>query len=226
MVIRLRDSGMQFALLDGLDDPERRELLAAARRRRFARREVVFHEGDPGDSVHLVVSGHLAVRVTTALGDVALLRVIAPGGFVGELALLDGAPRSATVAAIEGAETMSVQRAAFDALQRRSPHAQTALSAALGGEIRRLAAALVEATYLPVEERFWRRVLDMVGVFGPGSPIPLTQEELGQLAGAARPTANRLLRDGQADGSVTLRRGTLDVLDVALVRRKAGLRPA
>ena len=56
---------MQFALLDGLDERERRELLATARRRRFGRREVVFHEGDPGDSVHLVVSGHLAVRVTT-----------------------------------------------------------------------------------------------------------------------------------------------------------------
>ena len=186
----------------------------------------MFHEGDPGDSVHLVVSGHFAVRVTTALGDVATAARDRARRLRRRVALLDGAPRSATVAAIEGAETMSVQRAAFDALQRRSPHAQTALSAALGGEIRRLAAALVEATYLPVEERFWRRVLDMVGAFGPGSPIPLTQEELGQLAGAARPTANRLLRDGQADGSVTLRRGTLDVLDVALVRRKAGLRPA
>ena len=78
--------------------------------------------------------------------------------------------------------------------------------------------------YLPVEERFWRRVLDQRAVFGPDEPIPLIQEELAQLAGVARPTANRLLREGQAAGAVVLRRRALEVLDDGWVRRHAGYR--
>jgi CRP/FNR family transcriptional regulator, cyclic AMP receptor protein len=219
--------GVDFALLSGLSNDEHREVLAGARRRRFARREVLFHEGDPADAVHLVVSGHVGVRVTTPLGDTATLRVVGPGEFIGELALLASAERNATAAAIEHAETLSIHRTQFEAIRRRSPRAQEALAAALAAEVRRLAAALVEAMYLPVEERFWRRVLEMATTFGgagSSSPIPLTQEELAQLAGASRPTVNRLLGEAQAASAVLLRRGSLVVTDPEWVRRRAAVR--
>lgn len=220
--------GMDFSLLDGLPDDARRATLSAARRRRFARREVLFHEGDPGDSIHLVVQGHIGLRVNTPLGDTAMLRVLGPGGFVGELALLDAAPRSATAIAIDRTETLSIHRTHFDAVRETFPKAHAALSLALAAEVRRLAAALVEAMYLPAEQRFWRRVLDMVEVFGgptaPEAPIPLTQEELAQLAGATRPTVNRLLREAQIENAVALARGSMTVVDLSWVRRRAGLR--
>jgi CRP-like cAMP-binding protein len=222
--------GVDFVLLEGLSDAERRDILSRARRRRFARREVLFHEGDPGDSIHLLVSGHVVVRVTTPRGDVATLRVLGPGEFLGELALLDTVSRSATAVAVESAETISIHRTQFDEVRQRSPKAQEALSRALASEVRRLAAALVEAMYLPVEERFWRRVLEMVETFsGPdetSTPIPLTQEELAQLAGATRPTVNQLLREAQGADAVALRRGSLQVVDIDWVRRRARLRHA
>ena len=215
-------------LLRGLSETDRRVILAGARRRKFARREVLFHEGDLGDSVHLVASGHIGLRVTTPLGDTATMRVLGPGEFFGELAVLDAGHRSATAIAFDRVETLTIQRTQFDQPITQSSAAQHALTGALAAEIRRLAAALTEAMYLPADERFWRRMLDMLEVFvgddATSGEIPLTQEELAQLAGATRPTVNRLLRDAQEHDAVTLRRGVVQVDDVDWVRRRARVR--
>src|SRR5664279_6410691 len=101
---------MSWALFSELPPEQARLVLATARRRRFARREVVFHEGDPGDTLHLIDRGHVAVRVTTPLGDTATLRVIGPGEHFGELALVSPAPRSATITALEPTETLVLHR--------------------------------------------------------------------------------------------------------------------
>jgi CRP/FNR family cyclic AMP-dependent transcriptional regulator len=219
-------AGVDCTLLQPLSEDQRRDLLANARRRRFARREVIFHEGDVGDSIHIVVKGHVGIRATTPLGDVATLRVLGPDEFFGELALLDSAPRSATAFAIDPAETVAISRNAFDDLRARSPAAQDALVSALAAEIRRLAGALVDALYAPVDKRLWRRLLDLTGVFGPGQSdaprtIPLTQEELAQLTGTTRPTVNRALRDAEAAGVIVVRRGSIDIVDLDWIRRRS-----
>jgi CRP-like cAMP-binding protein len=105
---------MDFPILNGLEESLRRQVLAAARLRRFARGEIVFHEGDPGDTFHLIAKGRFAVRVSTELGETATLAVLGRGDFFGELALLGEHPRTATVAALEAAETMALHRESFD----------------------------------------------------------------------------------------------------------------
>ena len=112
---------MNWALLDGLTDDVRRDVLARARRRRFGRNEVIFHEGDPGESLHLLAQGHVGIRIHTPLGDIATMRILRPGEFFGELALVSPAPRNATAVALEGAETaealeqaMTAQRSDLD----------------------------------------------------------------------------------------------------------------
>src|SRR6476660_2554179 len=92
---------VDWPILDVLSDEERQSFLRACRRRRFARNEVIFHEGDPGDTLHLIARGHVAIRVTTPLGDVATLRVLEPGEFFGELAVVSPAARNATALAID-----------------------------------------------------------------------------------------------------------------------------
>src|SRR3954466_12470960 len=100
---------MQWRLLEGVPHEHMRELLQIARRRTFARNEVVFHRDDPGDSLHLVSKGRFAIRVMTPLGDVATIAVRGPGESFGEMALVAAAARrSASVAALEDAETFSV----------------------------------------------------------------------------------------------------------------------
>ena len=124
---------MRWELLEDVPDDEVRRVLSIARRRTFARGEVVFHEHDPADSLHLVAKGRFAIRITTPLGDSALLGLRGPGESFGELALVSGpeAVRSATVEALEAAETHAVYRREFDALRREHPRVGDVLVALL-----------------------------------------------------------------------------------------------
>jgi CRP/FNR family transcriptional regulator, cyclic AMP receptor protein len=184
---------MSSHLLDTLGDEERREILAAARRRRFKRNEVVFHDGDPGDALHLVVEGHFAIRITTALGDQAMIRVFGPADYFGELAILSPGSRRGSAIALDGGETLSLHRDDLEELRAKRPNINEALTQALVAEVRRLSVALIEALYVPVERRVWLRLIDLVELFGGDAPvvIPLTQDDIAQLAGTTRPTANR-----------------------------------
>jgi len=217
---------MRWKLLDGLPEDEVRDVLAVARRRRFSRGEVVFHRGDPADTVHLVAKGHFAVRIVTPLGDAAILAVIGPGEMFGEIALVDDAPRTATIIALESGETLSVHRHEFDRLRARHPASSDVLIAMLTAQVRRLSEHLVEALYVPADRRLLRRLLDLVAVYaedGQTRPIPLTQEDIAGLAGTSRATANKVLRDAEGRGELRLERGRTVVLDAEAIRRRAGL---
>jgi CRP-like cAMP-binding protein len=211
---------VEWALLAGLPETDREAVLAAARRRRFARNEVLFHEGDPGDSLHLIAKGHVAVRVTTPLGDVATLRVIGAGDHVGELAVIVPGPRNATVLALDAVETLALHRAAFADLRARHHDVDRLVLDSLVGEVRRLATQLVEAMYLPVTARVIRRLLDLAalyatgpGLTGTGTTVPLTQDDLAGLAGTSRKTVNEVLGEAQDRGLIRIGRSRVEILD-------------
>lgn len=214
-----------FTLLRTLPEADRAELLDRARRRTFAPGEVVFHAGDPADTLHLVRRGRFAVRLQTPFGDVVTLNVVGPGDAFGELALLTpGEPRSATVAALDEAETWCVHELEFRRIRERNPQLDGLLVALLSTRVRELSGQLIDALHVPAELRIRRRLLDVVGLYdhdGTGVTIPLTQEELAQLAGTSRATVNRVLREEQDHGAVELRRGRTVVLDADALRRRA-----
>ena len=215
---------MKWELLDGLGDTEVQALLSIARRRKFARGEVVFHEHDPADTLHLVDKGRFAVRVSTPLGDTAILSILGPGDMFGELSLLGDADarRSATVAALEAGETRSVHRLDFERLRSTHPETVAVLISILSGQVRRLSRHLLEALYVPADKRVLRRLLELGALYADGDAtvVPLTQEDLAGLAGTSRATVNRVLREEEARGTVKLGRGRTTVLDAeALARR-------
>ena len=96
------------ALFAKVSDPQLEQLARVLRRRRFRRNEVIFHQGDPGDSLHVVAAGAVKIVLPSAEGDEAIIATLRPGDFFGELALLDGAPRSATAIALEPSETLEL----------------------------------------------------------------------------------------------------------------------
>jgi CRP/FNR family transcriptional regulator, cyclic AMP receptor protein len=216
---------MKWPLLASVPEEDVQLVLSVARRRKFDRGEVVFHEHDPADTLHLVDKGRFVARVGTPLGDTAILTVMGPGDMFGELSLLGSAEerRSATVAALEPGETRSVHRMDFERLRARHPETSEILIAILSGQVRRLTTHLVEALYVPAEKRVRRRLVEMVAVYDEGAAevvVPLNQEDLAGLAGTSRATANRVLREEEARGAVELGRGRTTVLDVdALTRR-------
>lgn len=200
-------------------------VLSIARRRTFARGEVVFHHDDPADTVHLIVSGRFAVRVRTPVGDSAILTVLGPGELFGEVALLGPEQRrSATVEALEAAETRSIFRDDFHALRANHPGVSDVLIAILVGEVTRLSRHLLEALYVSSDKRVLRRLIELSALYGAADAtevtIPLRQDDLAGLAGTSRATVNRVLRQEEERGTVALERGKVIVRDRAALERR------
>jgi CRP/FNR family cyclic AMP-dependent transcriptional regulator len=212
---------VEWRLLADVPPEHVRELLKLARRRRFSRNEVVFHRDDPGDSLHLINKGRFAIRVMTPLGDTATIAVRGPGDSFGEMALVGGMRRSATVAALEDAETFSIYQREFAQLRRDHPAVNEVLVGFLVGEVRMLNERLLEALYVPVERRVVRRLVELAELYPSTdgvSEITLTQETIAELAGAKRPTVNRVLREEAERGLIELLRGRVRVLDIDSLR--------
>jgi CRP/FNR family transcriptional regulator, cyclic AMP receptor protein len=210
---------MQWALFDGLASESVDRMLAAARRVRLSRGDILFHEGDRAESVYLIESGKVAARISTPDGALVTVAVLGPGSAVGELALLgDDERRTATVQAVEPVVALALLRRDFAELRRQHPSVTEFLVTSLAATVRRLDAQLVEAFHLPAETRIRRRLHLLAQVYDRGSrviEIDLTQEELAQLAGTTRPTLNRVLREEERRGTLQLRRGRIVILDRA-----------
>ncbi len=204
---------MEWSLLADLPPADVRQLLAVARRRTFAKGEVVFHRDDPADTLHLVVRGRFGARVLTPLGDSVLVDVLGPGQSFGELALLvPDARRSATVEALEAGETRSIYRDDFAALQRAHSGVKDVLLRLLAEQLRRSTDRVVEAHFVDAETRVRRRLLELASTYADGV-VPLTQEDVAALAGTSRATVSRVLREEVRRGSVARARGRITVLD-------------
>lgn len=212
-------------MLNGLAPEQKRGVLATARRRKFARGEVVFHEGDPGNTIHLIERGHVAVRVTSPLGDAATLRVLGPGEYFGELALISPAPRNATIVTLENVETLALHTNELQRLRREYPDVDRVLLEAVVQEVRRLSSALLDAMYVPARVRLARQLVDLARRFpadaGGRVVIPLTQDDLAGLCGTTRPTVNQLLGKLNEKHLVELARGRIVVVDLGGLTRLA-----
>ena len=217
---------MDWAILSTLSDDERRAVLTSTVRRKYRKGEVIFHEDDVGESLHLLDRGRAAIRVSNAHGDQFIINVIGPGSFFGEQALVgDNNHRSATVISLQPVETLALHRAEFDRLRAEHPAVDSLLVTALSERVNRLTDHLLEALFTPADKRLCRRLSELTGTYivpglsGPIS-IPLTQEELASLAGTSRPTANRVLQDLVQSQIIAVRRGGVDVLDDARLKSR------
>jgi CRP/FNR family transcriptional regulator, cyclic AMP receptor protein len=204
----VREALIACRLFAGLDAATMDLVVGALRARRFRRGEVIFHGGDPGDSLFIVASGSVKILVAPEDGsEPAILTMVGPGGFFGELALLDGRARSATAVAADPVETLVLRRDAFDRLVDEEPALRRALLTALAAEIRRLTGQVEDLHFLDLPGRLARHILRQV--VPDGQPVPegevrlpwpYTQGELAGMIGGSRQSVNRLLADLAAQG--------------------------
>lgn len=223
------DALRECRLFAGLDEPSIAAVAAALRPRRFRRGETIFHSGDPGDALFVVRDGRVKITLPADDGsEPAILTTIGPGGFFGELAVLDGAPRSATAVAIEPVEAHVLRRDAFDTLIDTQPSLRRSLLAALAGEIRRITAQVEDLHFLDLPGRLASHILRMAAtaagdgvdaapmLTGPHRlPWPYTQSELAAMIGGSRQSVNRLLADFVADDLLRFEGDELVIPDAA-----------
>ncbi|MCC6225662.1 MAG: Crp/Fnr family transcriptional regulator [Microthrixaceae bacterium] len=210
-------------LFDRLPPEERTALRAAARRRRFAKGDTIFFEGDLGDSLHVIEKGHVAIRTSTPRGDIATLVVLVPGDSFGEQALLDSeSRRTAAAVCLDAVETLSIGRRDFEHLRSRLPLVDRFLVEVLAAQVRRLSAMVLESLHLDADTRVFRRLASLAATYA-SADIVVTQEDLASMAGTTRPTVNKALRGAEERGMIELARGRIRVLDEAALRKRARL---
>jgi CRP/FNR family transcriptional regulator, cyclic AMP receptor protein len=212
-------------VLQSLPDPDARLLLRAGKVHEYARRDVLVHEGEVADSFHIVLDGRAAVRVTTPAGESAIVNILGPDSHFGEVSLLGRSDprRTASIVALEPMRTLSIPAAVFRDLRDRNPRLEQLVSGILARRVDELSAQVVEAMYDSLEHRVIHRLAQLAEVYGSGGEvtIPLTQDELSQLVGGARPSVNQVLRRLVDEGLIAVGRGRVTLADVTALERRA-----
>lgn len=215
-------------LFRGLDLEVVASLARSMRVRRFRRGEVVFHQGDPGDALFVVTAGAIKISLPSEAGEEAILATVRAGDFFGELALLDGAPRSATATALEASETWMLPRDRFRELIGTEPTIRDALLASVAGELRRLTHHVEELHFLDITGRLAARLSRLAAEQGVATSdgsvrldAPLTQGDLAAMIGCTRQSVNKLLGLFVDDGLLRLEREAIVIVDLPGLERAA-----
>jgi CRP-like cAMP-binding protein len=193
------------------------EVARALRRRRFRRNEVIFHQGDPGDSLHVVAAGAVKIVLPSTEGDEAIIATLR-GDFFGELALLDGAHALGDRDSARADRTMMLRDRSSDLLDR-DPGLRDALLA-LVAELRRLTGHVQELHFLDLAGRLAMRLTRLALAAEPGAhgevrlDWPYTQSDLAAMIGGTRQSVNKLLSGLVDEDLIRIERDTLVVTDV------------
>lgn len=219
---QLRDMLRSSDLLRALPEHELDGLAARARRSRHPRGRLLFTKGDEGSGLMLVVSGRVKIVSVSPSGAEVILNIIEPGCVFGEMALLDGKPRSADAIVAADSEIVELSRKEFLHVLARNPEAAIEMMVILCGRLRQATSSFEDAVLLDSGTRLLHRLKTLAEQYGrraaDGSlriDHGLSQQELGESVGLTRVSINRLLGQWREEGLVDGGRGYLVVRDFA-----------
>jgi CRP/FNR family transcriptional regulator len=188
-------------LLRGLPQANFAKLMASARPMILQKGGTLFDRGDPGDGCYLLQNGVVKVTVQASTGEERIVAILGPGTMVGELAMLDGLPRSATVVAMSLSQLLFLPQEAFRKTAWEDPAINRLLMLSLVERLRQADAELAAASFLTVRARVARALLILALHLGERTTQPdqvlmgpeLRQGDLASLAGVTRETVSRTL---------------------------------
>ncbi len=219
----------QAPLFEPLDDADRRALLQEMRETSFDAGQVIFTRGDPGRDIYLVVSGRVRLSVLTAEGRELSFAHAEPGAVFGEIAMLDGGPRSADATAVVKTQALSLGRAGFMRLAESRPHLVDAVVRFLCRRIREADQQLEAIALFPIEVRLARFFLAAARQKDPDATegrvsidLGMSQGELALLIGASRPKVNTALSMLESNGAIS-RQGNKFSCDIEELSLTAGV---
>jgi CRP-like cAMP-binding protein len=190
------------SLLSELPQHLAANLFAAATPARLGAEEVLFLAGDAGDGCYRVDDGLLKVTMVSRAGTERILAFLGPGAIVGELSIIDGLPRSASVVAVRDAVLSFLSRAAFEDFAKKHPEVYKSLVTLLAKRMRETDAVVAAGSFLPLRGRVACTLLELAQDFGQdvGSGRIVIRQKIGQsdlaaMAGIARENVSRILND-------------------------------
>lgn len=191
------------------------------------RGQELFHEGEPGDRLYVILGGKMKLGRTSPDGRENLVTVLGPGEMLGELSLFDPGPRSLTATAVSDVDLAGLGHAELQAFLRERPQVAFTLLQALARRLRKTNDTLADMVFTDVPGRVAKALLDLSRRFGrqgdQGVLVAheLTQEELAQLVGASRETVNKALADFAGRGWIRLEARAVTLLDLERLQRRA-----
>ncbi|MFP8875515.1 MAG: Crp/Fnr family transcriptional regulator [Myxococcota bacterium] len=202
-----------ISIFSGLTDRELDSLSAAARSVTFGARKELFHKGDSGTQLYVVVEGRLKALTTSAEGSDMVYNIMGPGDVIGEIAILGSIERTLTVRTLEPCEMLVLDRRDLLALLRSRPELALELLAMLAQRVRDMGEKFEEVKFLNLPYRLARRFEAAARSYGKTEgaevriDLKLSQEEWGELAGATREAVNKQLRVWADQGLVRRENG-------------------
>ena len=212
-------------IFTGLTSREIASLATRVRRRSYTGGEVVFHKEDPGFTFYVIVGGFAKVYLTSEAGQEAVLIILKPGEFFGELSLLDGAPRSASALAMAPTETLTIDRDSFLEFIREYPRASLTIFSVLASRLRRADGIIGDAAFLDLPARVAKQLLDLAEEFGRVQDghveidLRLRQQDFAGMVSATRESVNRTLAGLEAEGIILTNRQRIAILRMDLLRQ-------
>ena len=217
----------QAPLFAALDQEAADALRATMTRVELDRSAVLFHEGDIGDRLYVIVDGKVKLGRASGDGRENLLAILGPGEMFGELSLFDPGPRNATVTAVADTTLIGLGNEDLTAWLSGRPDVARQLLRALARRLRRTNENLADLVFSDVPGRVAKALLDLSERFGrpteDGLRVAhdLTQEELAQLVGASRETVNKALADFASRGWLRLEARAVVLMDIERLRKRA-----
>ena len=206
-----------------------RPLFVAARPRELKAGEVLFAAGDAGEGCYLLDRGLLKVTVTSSWGEERTIAILGPGAVVGELSMIDGRPRSASVVALNDCLLQFTSREAFAKCMTTHPEAYQALVAMLAFRLRQADEVLAATTFLTVKGRVARALVELAELVGTPSGAgqivfheKISLADLAAMAGVARENVSRVMSEWRRRNLITGSKPYYCLNDIAALRREMG----
>lgn len=218
----------ETALFAGLDAEAAAELVKRLVRRTFRRGQPLFHQGDPGDSLYVIIEGSVAIVVSSENGDRMVLTTLHAPDVLGEIALLDGGLRSASAEPVEPVTALVLSRAVFLDLLKEQPPLADQLLRGLGALVRRLSEQAADFVFLDLGGRVAKALLRLAEDAGPGrndppTEVTITQHTLAEMTGGTRQSINQILQSFAQRGYIEINSRRVLICDPEALARRAGL---
>ena len=214
-------------IFEGLGEKELEELLQVTTTKRLAAKEELFRKGDPGNQLYAVLKGRLKILAGGADGKEVMFGIDGPGQVIGEIALMDSNPRSATVVAMEPCELLTLHRRDLIPFLERHPKVTIGLAAVLAKRLRNLSEHTEDALFLTLPTRLAKTLLQLSATYGQETDagilidIRLPQQDLADLVGTTRESVNKQLRSWEEEGLVKLERTRITIVERAALEASA-----
>ena len=217
----------QVSLFTGLSDDDLREMESVVRERSFRKNEVIFHAHEAGSALFVIKRGRVKISMDDRSGKEVILRILEAGDFFGEMSLLDGQPRSATVSSLEPCLALILSRDQFLRFITRHPEVVMKMLTTLSQRLRKADEKISRLVFADAYEKVASVLMEVIEErkiplnIGTEIPLSLTRKELADLAGLSRETLTRVIADFQRAGLVRIEGRRIAVVSPTKLRREA-----